>query len=57
MTEQHAFIPLRIAILTVSDSRTEENDGSGKLLVERLSAAGHRCASKLIVPDDVSDNQ
>jgi molybdenum cofactor biosynthesis protein B len=47
------FIPLNIAVLTVSDSRDEASDKSGKLLVERLSAAGHRCASKLIVPDDV----
>jgi molybdenum cofactor biosynthesis protein B len=53
MTEQHAFIPLRIAILTVSDSRTEENDSSGKLLVERLTSAGHVLAEKCIVLDDI----
>ena len=53
MTEQHAFIPLRIAILTVSDSRTEENDSSGQLLVERLNSAGHVLAEKCIVPDDI----
>ncbi len=47
------FIPLDIAVLTVSDSRNEETDKSGKLLVERLEAAGHRCAAKVIVPDDV----
>ncbi len=47
------FLPLHIAVLTVSDSRNESTDKSGKLLVERLSAAGHHCASKQIVPDDV----
>lgn len=47
------FVPLDIAVLTVSDSRTEQTDKSGKLLVNRLTAAGHRCADKAIVPDDV----
>jgi len=47
------FVPLDIAVLTVSDSRTEETDKSGKLLVERITTAGHRCADKVIVPDDV----
>jgi molybdenum cofactor biosynthesis protein B len=47
------FVPLNIAVLTVSDSRDESTDKSGKLLVERLTSAGHRCAEKAIVPDDV----
>jgi len=47
------FKPLRIAVLTVSDSRDETTDKSGKLLVDRLSAAGHQCAAKVIVPDDI----
>ncbi len=47
------FIPVSIAVLTASDSRTEENDTSGKALVERLTAAGHKLADKRIVPDDV----
>jgi len=46
------FIPLNIAVLTISDSRTDENDKSGNLLVDRLTGAGHRCAAKRIVPDD-----
>lgn len=46
-------MPLNIAILTVSDSRTEENDTSGKALVESLQEAGHRLADKRIVPDDI----
>ncbi len=47
------FIPLKIAVLTVSDSRNEDTDKSGKLLIERLVAAGHECAEKRIVPDDI----
>jgi molybdenum cofactor biosynthesis protein B len=47
------FYPLRIAVLTVSDTRTEETDKSGALLVERLTAAGHELAGKAIVSDEV----
>lgn len=47
------FIPLNIAVLTISDSRTEENDRSGKLLVERLTQAGHKLAYKTIVKDNI----
>jgi molybdenum cofactor biosynthesis protein B len=47
------FIPVTIAVMTVSDSRTEENDTSGQALVERLSAAGHTLAEKLITPDNI----
>ena len=47
------FLPVAIAVLTVSDSRDEQSDKSGRLLVERLSRAGHRLAEKAIVPDDV----
>jgi len=46
------LIPLNIAILTVSDSRTEDTDKSGQLLVGRLEAAGHTLAQKVIVADD-----
>ncbi|VAW80797.1 Molybdenum cofactor biosynthesis protein MoaB [hydrothermal vent metagenome] len=52
MSEKRAFKPLNIAVLTVSDTRTEENDTSGKTLVERLTTAGHRLADKRIVKDD-----
>jgi molybdenum cofactor biosynthesis protein B len=51
--ESLTFYPLRIAVLTVSDSRTEETDKSGGLLAERLSTAGHELAGKAIVVDDV----
>lgn len=47
------FYPLRIAVLTVSDTRTEETDTSGDLLAKRLAAAGHELAAKAIVTDDV----
>lgn len=47
------FHPLHIAVLTVSDTRNEETDSSGRLLADRLTAAGHRLAAKAIVPDDV----
>lgn len=51
--ESLPFHPLRIAVLTISDTRTEETDKSGALLVERLSAAGHELAAKAIVTDEV----
>lgn len=50
---EREFIPLSIAVLTISDSRTEETDKSGALLAERVAAAGHRLAEKRIVPDDI----
>ena len=46
-------IPLNIAVLTVSDTRTEDSDTSGAWLVEALQAAGHSLAHKQIVKDDV----
>src|SRR5512141_1259366 len=51
--ESLAFHPLRIAVLTVSDTRTAETDKSGDLLAERLSGAGHRLAGRAIVTDEV----
>ncbi len=45
--------PLRIAVLTVSDTRDESTDKSGALLVERLRTAGHTLAAKAIVRDDI----
>jgi molybdenum cofactor biosynthesis protein B len=46
------FHPVRIAVLTVSDTRTPETDRSGDTLVERLTGAGHRLAARGIVRDD-----
>lgn len=47
------FIPLNIAVLTVSDSRTLEQDSSGQYLVDQLSAAGHHLADRELIKDDI----
>ncbi|MBY6197982.1 molybdenum cofactor biosynthesis protein B [Vibrio hangzhouensis] len=47
------FVPANIAVLTVSDTRTEENDTSGRFLAENLQEAGHKLADKKIVIDDI----
>ncbi len=54
MAEQNErqFKPLNICVLTVSDSRTEKDDTSGKLIVKRITDAGHILSSKQIVKDD-----
>ena len=49
---QREFIPVRIAILTVSDTRTRDNDVSGDTLEARVREAGHYLADRTIVPDD-----
>jgi molybdenum cofactor biosynthesis protein B len=53
--ESKPFLPVRIAVLTVSDTRTLENDTSGEALVQRIEAAGHRVAGRTIVRDDVDE--
>ena len=50
--ESKEFFPVRIAILTVSDSRTEADDRSGQTLVDRIAAAGHHVAARTIVQDE-----
>lgn len=50
--ETKEFIPVRIAVLTVSDTRSVADDRSGDTLVERLTAAGHMLADRGIVTDD-----
>lgn len=47
------FVPLQIAVLTVSDTRTLDTDTSGTYLVEQLEAAGHRLAARMLLPDDI----
>ena len=54
---QKPFIPLNIAVLTVSDTRTLEDDKSGATLQERLTVAGHRLAARAIVRDEVATIQ
>ncbi len=51
--KETGFLPLAIAVLTISDSRTEETDTSGAFLREAAEAAGHSVRCKEIVPDDV----
>ncbi|WP_137786422.1 molybdenum cofactor biosynthesis protein B [Sphingomonas sp. 3P27F8] len=53
--ENRPFIPVRIAVLTVSDTRTLAEDRSGDALVERLTRAGHVLAQRAILRDDADD--
>jgi molybdenum cofactor biosynthesis protein B len=53
LDETKAFVPLNIAVLTVSDTRSLADDKSGDTLVGRLEAAGHVLAGRGIVPDDI----
>ena len=52
MDETRPFIPVRIAVLTVSDTRTQKTDKSGPLLVSLIKEAGHELAEHAIVEDD-----
>jgi molybdenum cofactor biosynthesis protein B len=52
LDETRPFLPARIAVLTVSDTRTAADDRSGDTLVERLTGAGHQLAARTILPDD-----
>lgn len=54
LDDSRPFIPLHIAVLTISDTRTEADDTSGRTLVERLTGAGHELAARTIVKDDVA---
>lgn len=48
------FTPINIAVLTVSDTRTAENDTSGDILAARITDAGHNLAARLIIKDDAN---
>ncbi|MCH8095859.1 MAG: molybdenum cofactor biosynthesis protein B [Proteobacteria bacterium] len=50
--EKRRFIAVNIAVMTVSDSRTEADDKSGELLIQRLTEAGHNLAARAIVRDE-----
>jgi len=52
--ETKPFVPLKVAVLTVSDTRDLSDDKSGATLVERIEAAGHALADRAIVTDDVA---
>jgi len=51
--ETRTFVPIRIAVMTVSDTRTFEDDRSGDTLAGRVKDAGHELADRVIVKDDV----
>ena len=53
--ESRLFLPVNIAVLTVSDTRALAEDKSGQTLVERIETAGHRLAARAIVKDEVAD--
>ena len=48
------FVPINIAVITISDSRTKENDTSGDTLEKRITDAGHTMIKRTIIADDVS---
>ena len=52
--ETRTFKPINIAVLTVSDTRTAENDTSGDILAGRVTGAGHNLAARMIVKDDAA---
>jgi len=54
LDESRQFVPLKIAVLTVSDTRNLADDKSGATLAERIEKAGHALAGRAIVPDDVA---
>jgi molybdopterin adenylyltransferase len=52
MSSERQFIPVNVAVLTVSDTRTEADDKSGDLLLQRVGDAGHKVFGRVIVRDD-----
>ena len=57
LDENISFVPIGIAVMTISDSRTPADDKSGDLLVGRVKDAGHHLITRSIVQDDISDIQ
>ena len=55
LNEEREFIPVRIAVLTVSDTRSLDEDRSGNVLVERLQGAGHILADRKIIRDEQAE--
>lgn len=53
MSATSDFVPVNIAVLTVSDTRNYENDTSGQALVDSLNEAGHQLADRNLIPDDI----
>ena len=57
VTGERSFLPVSIAVLTVSDTRSLEEDKSGQTLQDRLEKAGHKLADRRIVRDEVAEIQ
>jgi molybdenum cofactor biosynthesis protein B len=57
LSDSLPFLALNIAVMTVSDTRTEEDDTSGQLLAERIVRDGHRLAGRALVRDDIGEIQ
>ena len=55
INSERALVPVNIAVITVSDSRTAETDVSGQLLVDRITAAGHHVVKRTIVRDELEE--
>jgi molybdenum cofactor biosynthesis protein B len=53
--KEKSFVPLNVAVMTVSDTRVEENDTSGDLVVEHLDQAGHHVVNRTIQREDIDD--
>ena len=53
MEHNDSLLPLKVAVMTVFDTRGEADDKSGKILVDNLNIAGHYLAEKVIVPDNI----
>ncbi len=53
MNNERAFVPVNIAVVTISDTRTLADDKSGQTLAERIAGDGHRVAERLIVKDEI----
>jgi len=53
--QEKQFLPLNVAVMTVSDTRVEDNDGSGDLIDERLTQAGHHVVNRSIQRENIDD--
>ena len=53
MNNNESLLPLKTAVMTISDTRSSADDKSGKILVDHLNTAGHYLAEKIIVPDNI----
>ena len=53
--QENDFVPISISVLTISDTRNEENDTSGKTLINKIKSSGHKIANYFIVNDDIEN--